>query len=62
LADFFASDTRLAWIIHPDEEFAAICHSRTDRRIVGPAGFLEGEGLLPGFRFEMKELFKDWEW
>jgi len=62
LADFFTSGARLVWIVHPDERFVEVCHSLTDRRIVGPAGCLDGEDLLPGFRVPVSELFKDWEW
>jgi Uma2 family endonuclease len=62
LADFFASGARIVWIIHPDEQFLEVCHSRTHRRIVGPAAFLEGEDILPGFRLPVADLFKSWEW
>jgi Uma2 family endonuclease len=62
LADFFSSGARLVWIVHPDEQYVEVCRSLCDRRIVGPAGPLEGEDLLPGFRLAIAELFKDWEW
>lgn len=62
LADFFGSGARLVWIVHPDEQFVEVCRSLTDRRIVGPSGFLDGEELLPGFRLAVSDLFKDWEW
>jgi Uma2 family endonuclease len=62
LTDFFTSGARLAWIIHPDEQFVEVCHSLTDRRILGTAGYLEGENLLPGFRLAIAEFFKGWDW
>ncbi len=62
LADFFASGARVVWIIHPDDEFAEVCRSRTDRRIIGPAGVLDGGDLLPGFHLAVSELFNDWDW
>jgi Uma2 family endonuclease len=62
MADFFASGARIVWIIHPDQQFVEVCHSRTDRRIVGPAGVLDGEDILPGFHFPVADLFKSWEW
>jgi Uma2 family endonuclease len=62
LKDFFDSGTQLAWIVHPDEQFVEVCHSPTDRRILGPGADLEGEVLLPGFRFPIADLFKEWEW
>lgn len=62
LRDFFENGTQIAWIIHPDEKFVEVCHSMTDRKLVGPGGFLDGERLLPGFRFLIADLFKDWDW
>lgn len=62
LDDFFASGTQLAWIVHPDEQFVEVCHSPTQRRLLGPGGLLEGEQLLPGFQFPSAELFKEWDW
>jgi Uma2 family endonuclease len=62
LTDFFASGAQIVWVIHPEEQFVEVCHSLTDRRIVGPAGELEGEHLLPGFRVQLSELFKGWDW
>ena len=62
LRDFFASGTQIAWIINPDEECAEVCHSLEKRELVGPCGSLEGEHLLPGFRYALADLFKDWDW
>ena len=62
LKDFFSSGTKLAWIIDPEEECAEVCHSLTDRRLVGPGGVLDGEQLLPGFKLPLDELFKDSVW
>jgi Uma2 family endonuclease len=38
LRDFFENGTKLVWIIDLDERFAEICHSLTDRKIVGAGG------------------------
>lgn len=62
LTDFFTNGAQIAWIVHPDEQFVEVCHSRTDRRLVGPSGFLEGEQLLPGFRLPVIDLFGNWDW
>ncbi len=62
LEDFFSSGTRLAWVIHPEEQFVEVCHSPTERRIVGGGGFLDGESLLPGFQFPIADLFQEWDW
>src|SRR5438445_4222302 len=50
LKDFFASATQLAWIIDPENKCAEVCHSPTDRKLIGSGGLLDGEDLLPGFQ------------
>ncbi len=62
LKDFFASGTKLAWIIDPSAQRAEICHSLTHRELVGSGGFLEGEDLLPGFRYPIADLFEKGDW
>ena len=62
LKDYFSSGTKLAWIIHPDGQFVEVCHSPTQRRIVGRAADLDGEDLLPGFRYPIADLFAEWDW
>jgi Uma2 family endonuclease len=62
LHDFFASGTRLAWIIDPDTERVEICHSLAERKLLGPGADLDGEMLLPGFRYRIDDLFKEWDW
>jgi len=47
LRDFFASGTQLAWIINPETESAEICHSLTQRKLLGSGAFLEGETFFP---------------
>jgi Uma2 family endonuclease len=62
LKDFFASGTRLAWVIDPEPESLEICHSPTERKLIGGGGFLDGEDILPGFRYAIADLFKEWDW
>jgi len=62
LKDFFSSGTRLAWIIDPDAQRVEICRSLTERRWISGEDFLEGEDLLPGFRYPIADFFKDWDW
>jgi hypothetical protein len=54
--------TQIAWIINPDEECVEVCHSPTERKLLGSSSFLEGEHLLPDFRYPIEDLFKDWDW
>jgi Uma2 family endonuclease len=62
LADFFASGTQIAWIIHPEEQFVQVCHSPVQRKILGSGALLDGEQLLPGFQYPIADLFQEWDW
>ena len=63
LKDFFSSGTQLAWLINPDTGMAEVCHGPNQRRLLGgPGAELDGEDLLPGFRYPLANLFKEWDW
>jgi len=62
LRDYFESGTPIAWIIDPGQKRVEVCHSLTQRALIGSGGFLDGEQLLPGFRYPIGELFKEWDW
>jgi Uma2 family endonuclease len=62
LKDYFHSGSRLAWIVDAEAQQLEACHSLRERRWVGSGGFLDGEVLLPGFRYRIADLFKDWDW
>jgi Uma2 family endonuclease len=62
LRDFFDSGTRLAWLIDPDARRVEVCRSPIQRTLVGSGGFLDGEDVLPGFRYPIANLFKEWDW
>jgi len=62
LRDFFASGTQIVWIIDPETESLEICHSLTERKLLGSGGELDGEHLFPGFRYPLPNLFKERDW
>jgi Uma2 family endonuclease len=62
LKDYFGSGTQLAWIINPDREYVEICHAPEQRTLLGSGATLDGEHLLPGFKFPIADLFKEWDW
>ena len=62
LRDFFESGTQIAWIVDPDHYRVEVCHSPVRRNLIGSGGFLDGEHLLPGFRYPIADLFKEWDW
>ena len=62
LQDFFASGTRITWIINPDDHSVEVCHSPTARQLLGLGAELTGDDLLPGFQLPIAELFEEWDW
>jgi Uma2 family endonuclease len=62
LKDFFSSGTQIAWIVDPERQFVEVCHSLTERKILGPGASLDGEHLLPGFQSSIADLFKEQDW
>lgn len=62
LRDFFASGTQIAWITNPDTECVEVCHAPDKRKLLGSGADLDGEHLLPGFRYPIADLFKGWDW
>src|SRR5947208_1417717 len=62
LRDFFASGTQIAWIIHPEDQTVEICHALEQRKLVAAGAELDGENLLPGFRYPIANLFRKWQW
>ena len=62
LKDFFASGAKLAWVIHPEDQYVEVCHAPADRKMLGSSASLDGEDLLPGFQFPIADLFKGWDW
>jgi Uma2 family endonuclease len=62
LKDFFSSGTQIAWIINPQTECVEIYHSPAKRQRASSSAVLDGEHLLPGFRYMIADLFKGWDW
>jgi len=59
---FFSSGTRLAWIINPERQSAEVCRSMIQRELLGSGAFLDGQDILPGFRYPIADLFAQWDW
>jgi Uma2 family endonuclease len=58
VGEYLGAGVRLAWVIDPAEERAVAYRSVTGAREIPPDGSLDGEDLLPGFRFPLRELFE----
>ncbi len=61
IVDYFENGTRLAWVIHPDEQFVLVHRSPQPEQLLRADDKLEGEQLIPGFSLEVSELFADLE-
>ena len=53
--------TRLVWLVLPDQQRAEVCRLGDEDELtfemVGPAGSLSGEDVLPGFELSLGQLF-----
>jgi Uma2 family endonuclease len=62
LRDFFSSGTKLTWVIDPRTESVEVCRSLTERKLLGSGAFLDGEDVVPGFRYPIADLFQEKDW
>jgi Uma2 family endonuclease len=61
IVEYFENDTRLVWVIHPDEKYVLVYHSPEPDRFLRPQDGLEGEAIVPGFSMSVAELFEEWD-
>lgn len=62
VVEYFDNGTRLAWVIDPAAETALVY--RDDARpsgLITVDGVLNGDPILPGFTYAMRDLFEVWE-
>lgn len=60
LREYFASGTRLAWVIDPPTRTVAVYH-RPDRvtHVLDQAAHLDGDEVVPGFKLPVADLFRN---
>ena len=58
IEEYFASGTRLLWIIHPDEKFVLVYHSPQPDRLLRGDDILDGEDVIPNFKVALSDLFR----
>ena len=62
-AIYLRNGTQLVWIVKPEQKSVDVCRLDDDEQIsmesVKPSGKLCGEQVLPGFEFELRELFAE---
>ncbi|APB34877.1 Uncharacterized protein conserved in cyanobacteria [Gloeomargarita lithophora Alchichica-D10] len=61
IADYFANDTRLVWLIHPDEKYVLVYHAPAPEKLLGLTDMLTGEDVILGFTMPVAELFTEWD-
>jgi Uma2 family endonuclease len=57
LDEYFASGTRLAWIVDPKTQTVRVHTSPTESALLKGDAALDGGDVLPGFRLALAELF-----
>ncbi len=58
LVEYFDSGTKLAWLIHSEEEFALVYHSASEpSALIKKGETLSGEPVIAGFSLTLKDIF-----
>ena len=57
LREYFASGTRLAWVVRPKTRTVEVYTSATDKKVLRVRQSLDGGDVLPGFRLSLARLF-----
>lgn len=57
LDEYFAAGVQHVWVIDPTDETAELFDARDRSNTINLAGVLEAEGVLPGFRLTLNNLF-----
>jgi Uma2 family endonuclease len=55
--DWLEAGTRLIWVVNPKQRTVTVYRSLTDVTILREADHLDGEGVVPGFRIPVREIF-----
>lgn len=61
IVEYFENDTRLVWVIHPDEKYVLVYHAPEPDGFLRPQDTLDGEEVVPGFSMTVSELFEEWD-
>jgi Uma2 family endonuclease len=55
--DFFAAGTRLLWVVHPRKHTVTVYAPNRPPRLLTEHDVLDGEDVVPGFRYELAKLW-----
>ena len=57
IALYFSAGSRMVWVVNPKRRTVAVYSSPHEVRVLGEQDTLEGGDVLPGFGYELSELF-----
>lgn len=57
MTEYFASDTKLAWLVDPEAKTVALYRDARPGRVLGGSDVLDGEDVVPGFTLALTDLF-----
>jgi len=60
IGEWLGAGVKLAWLLDPDRGIAHVYRPDGSVSLTEAAGALEGEGVLPGFRCPVKDLYRDY--
>lgn len=61
IVEYFENETRLVWVIHPEERYILVYYEPEPDRLLHGEDFLDGEEVVPGFSITVSELFEPWD-
>jgi Uma2 family endonuclease len=61
IVEYFENDTRLVWVIHPDEQYVLVYHNPSPDRLLRLQDELTAEDVIPEFVLPVAALFTELE-
>jgi Uma2 family endonuclease len=59
LVEYFENETRLVWVILPDEECVLVYHKPKPSKLLQLEDSLDGEDVIPDFSLPLLEIFQE---
>ncbi|NJK61871.1 MAG: Uma2 family endonuclease [Synechococcaceae cyanobacterium SM2_3_1] len=60
IVEYFQNQTRLVWVIHPDERYVLVYHQPEPDQFLRIEDALDGEEVVSGFSISVSDLFETW--
>lgn len=57
MIEYFASDTKLAWLVDPVSRTVTLYHDARPGRVLSGSDVLDGKDVVPGFTLSLEHLF-----